>query len=56
VERKGADVVVCGGGVAGVAAAYHLALGHGMADRRPPLSRMSDKSTEGLPQLVAGTG
>ena len=46
-----ADVVVCGAGIAGVAAAYHLAVRHGvrrvaLVDERPPLSLTSDKSTE----------
>jgi glycine/D-amino acid oxidase-like deaminating enzyme len=46
-----ADVVVCGAGMAGVAAAYHLAARHGvrrviLVDERPPLSLTSDKSTE----------
>jgi len=46
-----ADVVVCGAGMAGVAAAYHLAGRHGvrrvlLVDERPPLSLTSDKSTE----------
>ncbi|HEX2483197.1 MAG TPA: FAD-dependent oxidoreductase, partial [Methylomirabilota bacterium] len=46
-----ADVVVCGAGIAGVAAAYHLTARHGvrgviLVDERPPLSLTSDKSTE----------
>jgi glycine/D-amino acid oxidase-like deaminating enzyme len=46
-----ADVVVCGAGIAGIAAAYHLAARHGvrrvvLVDERPPLSLTSDKSTE----------
>ena len=46
-----ADVVVLGAGMAGVAAAYHLAVRHGvgrvvLVDERPPLSLTSDKSTE----------
>jgi glycine/D-amino acid oxidase-like deaminating enzyme len=46
-----ADVVVCGAGMAGVAAAYHLTVRHGvgrvvLVDARPPLSLTSDKSTE----------
>ena len=44
-------VVVCGAGIAGVAAAYHLAVEHGLADvilveQGDPLSLTSDKSTE----------
>jgi glycine/D-amino acid oxidase-like deaminating enzyme len=46
-----ADVVVCGAGIAGIAAAYHLSVSCGirsviLADDRPPLSLTSDKSTE----------
>jgi glycine/D-amino acid oxidase-like deaminating enzyme len=46
-----ADVVVCGAGIAGIAAAYHLTVNHGirrvvLVDERPPLTLTSDKSTE----------
>lgn len=46
-----ADVVICGAGIAGIAAAYHLAVRRGqknvvLLDERPPLSLTSDKSTE----------
>jgi glycine/D-amino acid oxidase-like deaminating enzyme len=46
-----AEAVVCGAGIAGVAAAYHLAVRRGLSDvivvdERPPLSLTSDKSTE----------
>jgi glycine/D-amino acid oxidase-like deaminating enzyme len=46
-----ADAVICGAGIAGIAAAYHLAVKHGvedivLVDERPPLSLTSDKSTE----------
>ncbi len=46
-----ADVVIAGAGIAGIATAYHLAVGHGLtrvviSDPRPPLSLTSDKSTE----------
>ncbi len=45
------DVVICGAGIAGISAAYHLAVRHGvqdviLVDERPPLSLTSDKSTE----------
>ena len=48
---ESADVVVIGAGVAGVSAAYHLAVAQGLervliVDPRPPLSLTSDKSTE----------
>ncbi|MGH7333927.1 MAG: NAD(P)/FAD-dependent oxidoreductase [Candidatus Rokuibacteriota bacterium] len=46
-----AEIVICGAGIAGIAAAYHLAVRRGMRsvvliDERPPLSLTSDKSTE----------
>jgi glycine/D-amino acid oxidase-like deaminating enzyme len=46
-----AEVVICGAGIAGVAAAYHLAVRHGVrdvivVDERAPLSLTSDKSAE----------
>ena len=51
VSKTTADVVICGAGIAGVAAAYHLAVRRGvtdvvLVDERPPLSLTSDKSTE----------
>ena len=44
-------VVICGAGIAGIAAAYHLAVGHGLdnvviVEQGNPLSLTSDKSTE----------
>jgi sarcosine oxidase, subunit beta len=49
--RSAADVVIVGAGIAGVSAAYHLAVRHGignvvLVDSRPPLTLTSDKSTE----------
>ena len=46
-----ADVVICGAGLAGIAAAYHLSAKQGIAnvvliDDRPPMTLTSDKSTE----------
>ncbi|MDX1617003.1 MAG: FAD-dependent oxidoreductase [Candidatus Promineifilaceae bacterium] len=46
-----AEIVICGAGLAGVSAAYHLAVKHGLdnvilVDERPPLTLTSDKSTE----------
>ena len=46
-----ADVIICGAGIAGISAAYHLAVQHGLkkvvlVDERAPLSLTSDKSTE----------
>src|SRR3990172_8865970 len=49
--RTSAEVVICGAGIAGVTAAYHLAVRRGvrsvvLVDERPPLTLTSDKSTE----------
>lgn len=46
-----AEVVICGAGIAGVAAAYHLTVRRGvktviLVDQLPPLSLTSDKSSE----------
>jgi glycine/D-amino acid oxidase-like deaminating enzyme len=46
-----AEVVICGAGIAGIAAAYHLTVRHGLknvilVDQFPPLSLTSDKSSE----------
>ncbi|HQY91950.1 FAD-dependent oxidoreductase [Caldilinea sp.] len=46
-----AEVVICGAGIAGIAAAYHLAVKQGvrnvvLVDERPPMTLTSDKSTE----------
>ncbi len=46
-----AEAVLCGAGIAGVSAAYHLTVRHGLrdvvlVDDQPPLSVTSDKSTE----------
>jgi glycine/D-amino acid oxidase-like deaminating enzyme len=46
-----AEAVICGAGIAGVSAAYHLAVKKGMrnivlVDDRPPLTLTSDKSSE----------
>ncbi|MCA9939585.1 MAG: FAD-dependent oxidoreductase, partial [Anaerolineales bacterium] len=46
-----ADIVICGAGIAGIAAAYHLTVHQGvphvlLVDERPPLTLTSDKSTE----------
>ncbi len=51
MTQETADVVICGAGIAGIAAAYHLAVRYGVqdvvvVDERPPLSLTSDKSTE----------
>src|SRR4029079_3949248 len=46
-----ADVVICGAGIAGISAAYHLAVRRGVkdvviVDDQPPLTVTSAKSTE----------
>ena len=46
-----ADIVICGAGIAGISAAWHLAVRQGvrnvlLVDERPPMSLTSDKSTE----------
>ncbi len=46
-----AHIVICGAGIAGVSAAYHLAVRHGaqkivLVEERAPLTLTSDKSTE----------
>lgn len=51
MSRSKARVVICGAGIAGVAAAYSLAVEHGvehvvLVDEGNPLSLTSDKSTE----------
>jgi glycine/D-amino acid oxidase-like deaminating enzyme len=49
--RSNADVVICGAGIAGAAAAYHLAVRHRIprvvvVDERDPLTLTSDKGTQ----------
>lgn len=51
MARSTANVVICGAGIAGISAAYHLAVKQGirdvvLVDERAPLSLTSDKSTE----------
>ncbi len=51
MSHSTADVVICGAGIAGIAAAYHLSTRRGvkrviLVDERAPLSLTSDKSTE----------
>ncbi|MCP4358502.1 MAG: FAD-binding oxidoreductase [Chloroflexi bacterium] len=48
---KTADIIICGAGISGIAAAYHLTVTHGLKnvvliDEREPLTFTSDKSTE----------
>lgn len=61
MDPRSADVVVCGAGIAGIAAAYHLAVRRGLTDvvivdERPPLSLTSDKSTESYRNWWPGPG
>jgi glycine/D-amino acid oxidase-like deaminating enzyme len=56
-----ADIVICGAGIAGIAAAYSLTAQHGvkdvvLVDERPPLSLTSDKSTEAYRNWWPGPG
>ena len=58
---RSADVVICGAGMVGVAAAYHLAVRRGvkkvvLVDERPPLSLTSDKGTEAYRNWWPGPG
>lgn len=50
--RSGADIVICGAGIAGICAAYHLAVRQNVrrvviVDERDPLTLTSDKGTQG---------
>jgi sarcosine oxidase, subunit beta len=61
MTERTAEVVICGAGIAGIAAAYHLAVRRGLTDvvlvdERPPLSLTSDKSTECYRNLWPGPG
>jgi glycine/D-amino acid oxidase-like deaminating enzyme len=56
-----AEVVICGAGISGIAAAYHLTVTHGLKgvvliDERPPLTLTSDKSTEAYRNWWPGPG
>ncbi len=56
-----AEIVICGAGIAGVAAAYHLAVKQGMRDvvlvePGAPLTLTSDKSTEAYRNWWPGPG
>ena len=55
------DVVICGAGIAGVSAAYHLAVRRGvrdvvLVDEREPLTLTSDKGTEAYRNWWPGPG
>ena len=56
-----ADAVICGAGIAGISAAYHLSVRQGiknvvLVDDHPPLSVTSDKSTECFRNFWPGPG
>lgn len=51
MNKTSAEIAICGAGIAGISAAYFLAVRHGVGDillidERPPLTLTSDKSTE----------
>lgn len=51
MTNQTANIVICGAGIAGISAAFHLAVreratGIVLVDERPPLTLTSDKSTE----------
>ena len=51
MSKESANIVICGAGIAGISAAFHLAVRSGvkgvvLVDERPPLTLTSDKSTE----------
>ena len=61
MAQASAEVVICGAGIAGVAAAYHLAVRRGVrgvvvVDERPPLTLTSDKSAECYSNWWPGPG
>ena len=56
-----ADIIICGAGIAGISAAYHLAARHGITDvllveEGSPLMLTSDKSTEAYRNWWPGPG
>jgi glycine/D-amino acid oxidase-like deaminating enzyme len=58
---KTASVVVCGAGITGVSAAFHLAVRQGLkevllVDELAPLTLDQRQVYRGLPQLVAWAG
>lgn len=58
---RSADIVICGAGMAGAAAAYHLAVRHGakrvvLIDEREPITLTSDKGTQAYRNWFGGPG
>jgi glycine/D-amino acid oxidase-like deaminating enzyme len=61
MKSSSADVVICGAGIGGVSAAYHLAAKQGIkkvliVDERSPFTLTSDKSTEAYRNWWPGPG
>src|SRR3954470_11312980 len=61
MSNSSAEIVICGAGIAGIAAAYHLAVKQGMRDvvlvePGAPLALTSDKSTEAYRNWWPGPG
>ena len=61
LQQNTADVVICGAGIAGISAAYHLSVRCGiknvlLVDEGAPLSLTSDKSTECYRNFWPGPG
>src|SRR5262245_9399388 len=59
--KSSMDVVICGAGMAGIAAAYHLAVRQGvkkiaLIDVRPPMTLTSDKGTQAYRNCWPGPG
>jgi glycine/D-amino acid oxidase-like deaminating enzyme len=60
-DTQEADIVICGAGIAGIAAAYFLTMRQGvrnvvLVDGRAPLTLTSDKSSEGYRNWWPGPG
>lgn len=58
---QSANIVICGAGITGISAAYHLAVRHGLrdiiiVDERSPMTLTSDKSTEAYRNWWPGPG
>ncbi len=61
MNSERAEAVICGAGIAGITAAYFLAVRRGirdvlLVDQRPPLTLTSDKSTEAYRDWWPGPG
>ena len=61
MTKATADIVICGAGIAGISAAYYLAVKRGVkdiliVDELPPMTLTSDKSAECYRNWWAGPG